>query len=211
VLFASRALRLWAFILILLPLGWWSVLAYLQGEGELAKFLYCFGLVPAWGPLFFAAAFHLHLVIRRYRVSLGAFVLLMLVWGNATAFTWAVEGWQPGVTMGLGLGMLLGFGLTWASSVATFLGVERRFVLACLTALGVLFPPALVITVSSLALLVFALWLRDWSFAVAAGGVFLAAAAAVTWAARLSWRAWKQARQALASACVDLTPPRATP
>ena len=136
---------------------------------------------PLWFVLLFVSAYYLHLILRRFRLSLSAFVVLLLIWGNATIAAFVFRDWETGVMTLLGVGALLGFAFTWSQSAGAFLEVKSRLKSAGLFVLAFLFPIAIPTLLIALALA----WLNRlpndpliWCVAIAGGGVSSAVIAA---------------------------------
>lgn len=105
-----------------------------------STFFWRLALVPFWVVLVIVGGYYAHLVIRRFQLSLGAFIVLMMVWGHVSGAVWVSAGWEMGVTMFLGLGTLLCFGVTWGQAAARLCGVKRPVVRGGFTILGTLLP-----------------------------------------------------------------------
>jgi hypothetical protein len=162
-------------------------------------FLYKFALLPSWVVLLPGCIFYAHLVFGRFRVSLGPFMALVLVWGHLTAFTWTLCGWEMGLTASLGFGMLLGFGMTWAFSVADCLGFRGGLARFALFILGAALPFGILIACGAIWLIVMGARVADWAFVTGSALILIAAGAVVAWAAWFSLRMWKRARDIVAT------------
>jgi len=162
---------------------------------------------PIWFSLGTLALYYGHLAARRYRIGLGPFLLLALVWCNATAFTWALAGWEAGLTVALGLAAAMAYARCWSGSVVGLLDITQPARQAALYALGLAHAasyPGLLL--GSVAL---ALGLKFWTDTLVLAGIGLLAFSLPVQggALYLSFRARKAARKLLETKA----PPAPTP
>ena len=136
--FEFRWLRWSTAISVFAPAVWWLLLAYDHSLGD--DFFLRYALMPLWIALLPACAYYAHLLAARLRLSLGAFVVLVIIWGNATAVAGAQLGWKAGVTAALGVSALFLFAITWGLSVARFLGCQGLIARAAIIVLGACIP-----------------------------------------------------------------------
>lgn len=163
--------------------------------------------VPVWFSLLTLALYYGHLAARRYRIGLGPFLLLALVWCNATAFTWALAGWEAGLTVALGLAAAMAYARCWSGSVACLLDVTQPAKSAALFVLGLAHAasyPGLLLGSGALAL-----GLKFWTDTLVLAGIGLLAFSLPVQggAFYLSFRARKAARKLLETK----SPPAPTP
>lgn len=145
-------------------------------------------IVPAWIVMLSAGAYYLHLIFGRFRVSLGAFIALMVLWGNLSGLAFAWAGWVAGVTVLLGLGALLAYGVVWGESIARLREVQSIPARVGLVALGALTWPALTLCVAGMVVTAYII-VRWWIILAVCVGLAIAAVNAI-----FSRRAHKAAR-----------------
>lgn len=129
--------------------------------------------VPVWFSLLTLALYYGHLAARRYRIGLGPFLMLALVWCNATAYTWALAGWEAGLTVALGLAAAMAYARCWSGSIGCLLDVTQPAKQAALYALGLAHAasyPGLLLGSGALAL-----GLKFWTDALVWAGIGLLA------------------------------------
>lgn len=166
---------------------------------------------PVWFSLGTLALYYGHLAARRYRIGLGPFLLLALVWCNATAFTWALAGWEAGLTVALGLAAAMAYARCWSGSVACLLDVTQRARQAALFVLGLAHAasyPGLLLGSGALAL-----GLKFWTDTLVLAGIGLLAFSLPVQggALYLSFRARKAARKLLETKTVNPAVPILAP
>lgn len=136
--FENSVLRRAAYLCLLASMGAGYAVKTLQGtttrSGQLA--LYYLPLLSIWIPVLSVGLYYGYLAARRFRFSLAAFLVLGLVWCNLTAFTWALVGWEGGVTVALAAGAGVCFALCWSASVSRLLGWTGHAERVGLCALG---------------------------------------------------------------------------
>lgn len=152
-----------------------------------------------WFSLLTLALYYGHLTARRFRIGLGAFLLLALVWCNGTAFTWALAGWEAGLTVALGLAAGLSYARCWSGSVAQLLGIERPERQAALYLLGVARAASFAGLLLGLLALILGLNFGVGSIAQVGSVLLGLSALALTGSEILSFRARRAARRLLAA------------
>lgn len=195
--FDCRWLLVLAAAALLAAFVWWASSIALAESGELALLLDSHPLAPAWVVLAPCLIYYAHLAIRRFNVCLSAFVAIVLVWGNLTAFTWAVSGWEKGLSMALGAGVVLGFGFSWGSTAIAFLGCRTVRARVGLVLLGSLLPVAIVGVAVTAWLSVLSFRVSDWSSAAVLSFLLVVSVAEIAAVAWLSWRTRLRARTLL--------------
>lgn len=116
--FEWRALRILAYISGLVFASWMGALLYtasldnFRDDFWLPNFEY-----PLWTMLGFHALYYLHILARRIHVSLLAFVVSVILWGNAVTWSWVYMGTEFGLSVALGGAVYIGYALAWSGSL----------------------------------------------------------------------------------------------
>lgn len=188
VCFDSLALRIVAYMAWLIPMGWAAAMIYWDPMSPVGALLLKHVFVPVWLVLAPVVLYYAHLLAFRFRLSLAAFMVLILLWGNALAIAWACGGYEAGITVCLGLGALFGQGVTWGESISQILNISRSSGRVSASILGILAPPAVWA-------LVFSLWIAWIAYSASDGLMLVASIGACTLAlAIIMARGWVHRR-----------------